>query len=152
VISDHFEELGRAPRLLHGGFGLLTIGNLRKPRYWALALAESLGRELVQCDLQGDGAGSLVDAWASRKPNGSIDILVWNGTLNQSKVQGEPLLDRRLEVRVEQLAERAYQCSLARIDAVHSNIATHWQAQDAWPTPEQWAKLHAAEKRTSKIH
>src|SRR6266567_4059339 len=146
VISDHFEELGRAPRLLHGGFGLLTIGNLRKPRYWALALAESLGTELVQCDLQGDGAGSLVDAWASRKPNGSIDILVWNGTLDQSKVQGEPLLDRRLEVRVEQLAQRAYRCSLARIDAVHSSIATRWRAQDAWPTPEQWAKLHAADK------
>ena len=24
------------PRLLHGGFGLLTVGNLRKPRCWAL--------------------------------------------------------------------------------------------------------------------
>ncbi len=32
VVSHHFEELGRAPRLLHGGFGLLTVGNLRKPR------------------------------------------------------------------------------------------------------------------------
>ena len=36
VVSDHFEELGRPPRLLHGGFGLLTVGNLRKPRWWAL--------------------------------------------------------------------------------------------------------------------
>ena len=48
VVSDHFEELGRPPRLFHGGFGLLTVGNLRKPRYWALALAESLGTELVE--------------------------------------------------------------------------------------------------------
>jgi xylan 1,4-beta-xylosidase len=152
VISDHFEELGRAPRLLHGGFGLLTIGNLRKPRYWALALAEGLGTDLLQVELQGDGAGSLVDAWASRKPNGSIDILVWNGTLDQAKIQGEmfpkhfrPLLDRHLEVRVEQLAGRTYRCSLARIDSVHSNIAAHWAAQDDWPTAEQWAKLHAAD-------
>ena len=37
VASDHFEELGRPPRLFHGGFGLLTVGNLRKPRWWALA-------------------------------------------------------------------------------------------------------------------
>ncbi|MEV0720435.1 xylan 1,4-beta-xylosidase, partial [Asanoa sp. NPDC050611] len=27
VASDHFEELGRPPRFLHGGFGLLTVGN-----------------------------------------------------------------------------------------------------------------------------
>lgn len=146
VISDHFEEQGRVPRLLHGGFGLLTIGNLRKPRYWALALAESLGTELVHCDLRGDGARSLVDAWASRKPDGTIDILAWNGTLDQSKYQGDPLLDRRIEVCIEQLTERAYQCSLARIDAVHSNISTHWRTENAWPTAEQWAKLHAADK------
>ena len=37
VVSDHFEELGRPPALLHGGFGLRTVGELRKPRWWALA-------------------------------------------------------------------------------------------------------------------
>ena len=146
VISDHFEELGRVPRLLHGGFGLLTVGNLRKPRYWAIFLAESLGTDLVQLDLQGDGAGSLVDGWASRKPDGSIDILVWNGTLDQSKVKGDPLLDRRIEVRIEQLAEPGYRCFLAHVDAVHSNIATHWHTEDAWPTAEQWAKLYVTDK------
>jgi len=124
---------------------LLTIGNLRKLRYWALALAEGLGTDLLQLELQGEGAGSIVDAWASRKPNGSIDILVWNGTLDQAKIQGDPLLDRHLEVRVEQLAGRTNRCSLARIDSVHSNIAAHWHAQDDWPTAEQWAKLHAAD-------
>ncbi len=143
VISDHFEELGRATRLFHGGFGLLSIGNLRKPRYWAIALAESLGTELVQCDLQGDGAGSLVDAWASRKADGSIHILAWNGTLDQSKAQGDPLLDRRLALRIEQLTERAYHCVLARIDSIHSNITTHWHTEDEWPTAEQWEKLHS---------
>ena len=145
VISDHFEELGRASQLFHGGFGLLTIGNLHKPRCWAIALAEGLGTDLVQCELRGDGARSLVDAWATRKPDGTIDILAWNGTLDQSKSQGDPLLDRHLEVRIEQLTERAYQCSLARVDAVHSNIANYWKSEDAWPTAEQWAKLHAAD-------
>ncbi len=146
VISDHFEELGRPSKLLHGGFGLLTIGNLRKPRFWALALLQAMGADLVQLDLQGDGAGSLVDAWASRKPDGSIDILVWNGTLDQSKVQGSPLLNRRLRITVEQLEERTYRCSLARIDASHSNIAAHWQADRDWPTAEQWEQLHAVNK------
>ncbi len=146
VISDHFEELGWAPKLLHGGFGLLTLGNLRKPRYWALALAEDMGTDLVQLDLQGDGAGSLVNAWASYKPGGSIDILVWNGTLDQSKVEGNPLLARHVCVCVEQLEHRAYQCSITRIDATHSNIATAWIYENNWPTPEQWARLRAADK------
>lgn len=146
VISDHFEELGRPPKLLHGGFGLLTVGNLRKPRFWALALLQDMGSDLVRLDLQGDGAGSLVDAWATRKPGGSIDILAWNGTLDQSKVQGSPLLNRRLNITIEQLEDRTYHCSLARIDASHSNIAAHWQSDRDWPAPEQWERLHAAGK------
>ena len=36
VASDHFVELGAPQRLFHGGFGLLTVGNLRKPRFWAI--------------------------------------------------------------------------------------------------------------------
>ena len=146
VISDHFEELGRPPKLLHGGFGLLTIGNLRKPRFWALSLLQDMGTDLVQLDLQGDGAGSLVDAWASRKPDGSIDILAWNGTLDQSKVQGSALLNRHLHITIEQLENHPYCCSLARIDASHSNIAAYWQSDRDWPTSEEWAKLHAADK------
>lgn len=145
VVSDHFEELGRAPRLFHGGFGLLTIGNLRKPRYWALALAEDLGTQLVQLDLQGDGAGSLVDAWASRKPDGVIDLLAWNGTLDQSAVAGSSLLARHLDVRIEQLEAPLYRGSVARVDAVHSNIATRWSPERDWPTPDQWAMLRDAD-------
>jgi xylan 1,4-beta-xylosidase len=132
--------------VLHCGFGLLTVGNLRKPRFWALALAQDMGSDLVRLDLQGDGAGSLVDAWATRKPGGSIDILAWNGTLDQSKVQGSSLLNRRLNITIEQLEDRTYDCSLARIDASHSNIAAHWQFDRDWPTPEQWEQLHAADK------
>ena len=45
VASDHFVELGEAPALFHGGFGMLTIGNLRKPRFWALAMLERLGED-----------------------------------------------------------------------------------------------------------
>ena len=45
TISDHFEELGRPRELLHGGFGLLGVGNLRKPRWWALWMLEQLGEQ-----------------------------------------------------------------------------------------------------------
>ena len=81
VASDHFVELGEAERLFHGGFGLLTIGNLRKPRFWAIAMLESLGTHEVACALEGDGAGSLVEAWASIDDDGRVAVACWNGTL-----------------------------------------------------------------------
>jgi xylan 1,4-beta-xylosidase len=33
-MSDKFEELGWPQRLLHGRFGLMTVGGMRKPRFW----------------------------------------------------------------------------------------------------------------------
>ena len=79
VVSDHFEELGRPPALLHGGFGLLTVGNLRKPRWWALALAQQLGDELLPLALERrrrrDAGRRLGGA---RAADGAIDVLLWN--------------------------------------------------------------------------
>ena len=146
AISDHCEELGRPPRLLHGGSGLLTVGNLRKPRYWALALAESLDTQLIKIEIEGDGARSMVDAWASRKPDGTVDLLIWNGTLNQSKFAGDPLLARMVLIQVEQLQARLYEGTMARIDLTHSNIAEYWSSEKAWPTPEEWETLRQADK------
>ena len=146
VVSDHFEELGRPQSLLHGGFGLLTVGNLRKPRYWALALAESLADELVDLALEGDGAGGLVDGWASRHGNGTVDVLLWNGTLDHSKVAGDPLLDRAIRLRVEGLAGRSYRADLARVDRAHSSVADRRVGENGWPAPEEWARLHSEDR------
>ncbi len=99
VASDHFEELGAPPELFHGGFGLLSVGNLRKPRYWALALLARLGRSRLPVAVSGDGAGGLVEALAARHEDGRIGVLAWNVTLDQGKIGGDPLLDRRVRLR-----------------------------------------------------
>ena len=145
VVSDHFEELGRPPALLHGGFGLLTVGNLRKPRWWALALAEALSEELVELDLRGDGAGSLVDGWAARREDG-IDLLLWNGTLEQTRAAGDALLDRKLRIVVSGLRPGTYGVSLARVDEEHSNLARGRQGESDWPTAEEWEQLRSADQ------
>jgi xylan 1,4-beta-xylosidase len=146
VVSDHFEELGRPPKLLHGGFGLLSVGNLRKPRWWALRLAEELGRELVELELSGDGAGSLVDGWASRAPDGAVHVLLWNGTLNQEQAGGAPELDRTVELRVEGLEPGPYAVTLARIDLDRSNVLRGWTGRGDWPDEEAWEQLHAGDR------
>ncbi|MGW5363328.1 GH39 family glycosyl hydrolase [Actinopolymorpha pittospori] len=88
VASDHFEELGRPPRLLHGGFGLITVGGLAKSRYHALTLLSRLGDRELPTTAEGDGAGALVQIWASRRADHSLAILVRNHTLDNSKADG----------------------------------------------------------------
>lgn len=141
VVSDHFEELGRPPALLHGGFGLLTVGNLRKPRWWALKLAQDLGDELLPLSLSGDGAGTLVDGWAARAEDGTIDVLLWNATLDQTKASGDPLLDRT--ITLTGLKGRA---TLTRVDESHSNIARHWHGERPWPTETELAELRERDR------
>lgn len=141
VASDHFEELGRPPRLFHGGFGLLTVGNLRKPRFHALTLADRLGPTELATELTGDVAG--VEAWATRHSDGRLGILLWNGTLNQSQASGAPELNRRISLTVD----GAYRVTHHRIDETHSNIKPVWDAMSAqadWPAADQWPALHAA--------
>ena len=155
VVSDHFEELGRPAALLHGGFGLRTVGELRKPRWWALALLERLGEHRLPVALSGDGARSLVEALATRSGDGNgrdtVSVLAWNGTLDQTKAAGSDALVRDVEVRVAGLAPgTAYTLAHHRVDAEHSNIASTWarirrDGQD-WPDEEQWRTLHGADR------
>ena len=127
VASDHFEELGAPPELFHGGFGLLSVGNLRKPRYWALALLAGMGRHRLGVEVSGDGAGGLVEALAARHDDGRTGILVWNGTLDQGKMAGDARLDREVRLRVRVSPGTSYTARHYRIDAEHSNIVAAWE-------------------------
>lgn len=146
VCSDQFEELGWPPKLLHGGFGLLTVGNLRKPRFWALYLLSRLAGGRVPATCVGDGGGSLVEALATRTDD-AVDVLVWNGTLDQSKIDGAAELGRDVTVTVSGLAPGTYTVESARVDERHANIGGVWrELSDAdWPTAEQWATLRSSD-------
>ncbi len=156
VVSDHFEELGRPRALSHGGFGLRTVGELRKPRWWALALLERLGRTRAPVAFAGDGAGSLVEALATREDSGEVSVLAWNFTLDQTKAAGCEQLSRTVTVSVEGLAPASsYTLTHHRVDADHSNIAGVWGRMrrgdesgdlQAWPDNEQWEQLRSADR------
>jgi xylan 1,4-beta-xylosidase len=151
VASDHFEELGRPPRLEHGGFGLLTVGNLRKPRWWAMELLERLGDSRLDVELHGDGAGSLVDCVATLDDAGRTGVLIWNSTLDQRGIAGDPALSRRVEVSIGGLAPGRYRLRHWRVDEDHSNVFAHWRSIGGgegldWPTPEQWEALRLADR------
>jgi xylan 1,4-beta-xylosidase len=144
VVSDHFEELGRPPALRHGGFGLLTVGNLHKPRWWALQLLAGLGDHELAVDIEGDGAGSMVEALAAIDEAGSITVLAWNGTLDQSKVDGVESLSRHVDIDVGGVEAEVYIARHLRIDESHSNVLGYWdriRGGAPWPTDEQWRDL-----------
>ena len=151
VVSDHFEELGRPPALLHGGFGLRTVGELRKPRWWVLAMLERLGERRLAVTPSGDGGGSLVEAVAGASGDGTCTVAVWNFTLDQTKAAGSADLARDLVVEVAGLEPgTAYELTQERVDQDHSNIAGVWgriRADDQdWPTEEQWQQLRASDR------
>jgi xylan 1,4-beta-xylosidase len=147
VASDHFVELGKAPALFHGGFGLLTIGNLRKPRFWAIAMLERLGEDELATEINGDGAGSLVEVWASSDPDGRVAIAAWSGTLDQTKADGDAALDRSVKLTIRGLTATTYELRHHRVDALHSNIGRTWEhlGKPDWPDTAGWTALRAAD-------
>ncbi|HEY0699658.1 MAG TPA: xylan 1,4-beta-xylosidase [Micromonospora sp.] len=145
VASDHFEELGRPPRLLHGGFGLITVGGIAKPRYHALRMLSRLGETELPVAASGDGADGLVQSWASRRADGSLAVLVWAHTLDQSKRDGDPALAREVRLVVDGAAGRPV--TVTQLDREHGDVSTLAERLGVgdWPTDTQWAALRAAD-------
>ena len=148
VASDHFEELGRPQRLGHGGFGLLTVGNLRKPRWWALELLERLGDDVLVVVHAGDGGGGLVSAWppvGRRHARQRAGVLVWNSSPRPVTDAVRPVLAREVTVRIEGMAPGAAQLTHHRVDEEHSNVFAAWRdlggADRDWPEGDEWDQL-----------
>ena len=149
TISDHFEELGRAPRLLHGGFGLLAVGNLRKPRWWGLWMMEQLLPGRLATSVTGDGAGDMVQAIGSRDDDGRIAILAWNGTVDVTKAAGDARLARSASLAVHGLGAPGYRLRHRRLDETHSNLVASWAEIGGgadWPDDAQWERLAGANR------
>lgn len=150
VASDHFEELGRPEKLGHGGFGLLTVGNLRKPRWWAMTLLDRLGDARLQVTADGDGGGGLVSALAARAADGEVGVLVWNSSLDQSRIPFDPVLARDVTVTVAGLPPGTVTVRHWRVDEEHSNVFAAWRdlggAERAWPEGDEWDRLGEADQ------
>lgn len=149
-LVDPVAETGVPPTLCHGGAGLMTVGNLRKPRFWALAMAERLGDTELSVAVDGDGgggAGALVTALAARRPDGTIGVLVSNGAPDvdaDAETATGDLLARDVSVELYGVPGEAYWLQHWRVDADHSHIAAVWRRVGkgaGWPDEDQWHQL-----------
>ncbi|GAB2868492.1 cellulase family glycosylhydrolase [Streptomyces deserti] len=68
TFSDVFEETGVPTALFHGGFGLLTHRQVRKPTYHLYAFMARMGEERLT---RGD------DHLVTRHPDGRVTVLAW---------------------------------------------------------------------------
>ena len=147
VISDHFEELGRPPRLFHNGFGLLTVGNLRKPRYWAVHLAAHQGDEVLAHRARrrrrrtcSSGPGRPARRRHGRRAGVERHHqrrAAWTATRAWTATCGSPSTGS---------TPAAYQVRLARVDEHHSNIVGAYPADVDWPDASLWQRLHDADR------
>ena len=87
---------------------------------------------------------TLVRAWATRHDDGTLDVLVWNGTVNADLLHGDPRLVRDVSVTLTGLTATSYVVELARIDEQHSNIGSAASGAD-WPDEAEWRALRAAD-------
>jgi xylan 1,4-beta-xylosidase len=108
-------------------------------------MLERLGEREIQVEQAGDGAGSLVESWAGRDPDGRVTLMLWNGTLDQSKTAGHAPLNRTIRLRFNGLAGK-YLLRHHRVDKHHSNIGTRFDRDTAWPSEQQWTELRARDQ------
>ena len=145
TASDYFEESGDPKALFHGGFGLIGLDGLRKPRYWAYYLLHQLGTDRLSVTGAGVGFGGLVKTLATRGSDGSLSILLSNTTPQHSYASGSTPLARHITLTISGLTPgTSYRLEHDRIDNDHSNVYGAWQAMDSpkWPNASQMASLH----------
>ncbi|MEH0447027.1 MULTISPECIES: xylan 1,4-beta-xylosidase [unclassified Streptomyces] len=92
TFSDMFEEAGVPTALFHGGFGLLTHRQVRKPTYHLYAFMARTGADLLA---RGD------DHLVTRHPDGRVTVLAWTPVDATGETAGTDRHELRLSLPVE---------------------------------------------------
>ncbi|WP_406109998.1 xylan 1,4-beta-xylosidase [Streptomyces sp. NBC_01003] len=130
TFSDMFEEVGVPTALFHGGFGLLTHRQVRKPTYHLYAFLARMGRDVLA---RGD------DHLVTRHPDGRVTVLAWAPT-------GTDLHTLRLSVPVGDAERGAVFLRRSSVDEERGNAYTAWRRMGSprSPRPHQLDMLHDA--------
>jgi xylan 1,4-beta-xylosidase len=110
-------------RAFEGNRTLFDVAGLEKPVFQAFRLLSQLGDQRLPLQVEGDAHASVhVDGLASRHPEGSIAIAVWNFVEDLSAST-----PARVNLKITGLPLKHFNLSHYRIDRDHSNIHTKWQ-------------------------
>lgn len=136
-FSDVFEEQGISPEIFYGGYGLIAMRRIPKPSLHAFTLLHKLGHERLAV-----GQGP---AMATRRPDGSVAIIVWN--LSPRGKDGNPAPGQPLSLRIviRGLGKRN-KLAVTRVDDEHGSAMIAYQKMGSpqYPTAEQLESLRKA--------
>ncbi|MGI5429297.1 GH39 family glycosyl hydrolase [Streptomyces sp. CA-179760] len=134
TFSDVFEEAGVPTALFHGGFGLLTHRQVRKPTYHLYAFMARMGPDVLA---RGD------DHLVTRHPEGRVTVLAWAPVDPTGETPGPDRHTLRLSLPVsggEVFVRRS------SVDEERGNAYTVWRhmGSPSSPKPGQLDVLHEA--------
>lgn len=74
TVSDIFREMGFPDKEFHGGFGLITVHGLKKPKYWAFELLHRLNGPRIPVSVENPikGIGTI-----ATRPKDGLALLTW---------------------------------------------------------------------------
>jgi xylan 1,4-beta-xylosidase len=132
TFSDVFEEHGVKPGPFDGGFGLISMDEIRKPSYADFALLHRLGQERIPQDSS--------DVLVTKRRDGTLAIAAWN-LVDLDKVGSAKTIE--LEIRG---AKSDSAVLISRVDETHANSLAAYKAMGSprYPTPQQVESLNRA--------
>ncbi|MBO1330937.1 glycosyl hydrolase [Streptomyces sp. VRA16 Mangrove soil] len=142
TFSDMFEEVGVPTALFHGGFGLLTHRQVKKPTFHLYAFMARTGEEVLA-----RGEDHLV----TRHPDGRVTVLAWAPVDPSGATPGPE--GHTVRVFVPMRGATAY-VHRSSVDEERGNAYTAWRRMGAprSPRPAQLDLLHeAAEPARSHV-
>lgn len=160
TVSDIFREMGFPDKEFHGGFGLITVHGLKKPKYWAFELLHRLKGPRIPVFIENPIKG--VGAIATR-PKDSLALLTWYfDPLYYNSVKDIPLnmpILPKVEETSKNVSQEPVRCKIkllnlpsgkvkitkAIIDEEHSNILNIAKNlginMNSFPNEKELAKL-----------
>jgi xylan 1,4-beta-xylosidase len=128
TFSDVFEEQGIVKQPFYGGYGLIAAGSIPKPAFAAFKLLHQLGNERLALDSD--------SALATRAPDGSLVVAVWNLI-----PPGQTGAAKTVVMRFKNV--RARRVSIARVDRDHGDPHPAYEKMGSpiYPTQAQLQKL-----------
>ena len=132
TFSDVFDEQGVVKTPLYGGFGLIAEGGIPKPAFNAFKLLHELGDQRIAVDSD--------DVLATRRPDGSLVLAVWNYAL-PGQQDGAPQT-----IALELQHTDATRAFVSRVDATHGDMHAAYAAMGSprYPTMAQLKQLRDA--------
>ena len=133
TFCDVFEEENIPTALFHGGFGLLTHQQVKKPTYHLYEFFAHLTGELLHRD---------DNLHVVRRDDGSVALLAWNCAYDDEMPDGGTSASRTIAVSVP-VGEANVFVKRCRVNEEVGNSWTVWQrmGRPRFPTREQVAVL-----------